>query len=81
MIYPSEKKLDKYLEVERKEAYEKASPEHEQSKDKQDILLEKNPKDVDKINRAMTPENLTQDHMKRLDIHDRTNLYVPIKEI
>ena len=67
--------------MERKEAYEKASPEHEQSKDKQDILLEKNPKDADEINRAMTPENLTQDHMKRLDIHDRTNLYVPIKEI
>ena len=41
------KKFDKYLESERKEAYEKASLDHEKSKDKQDISLDNNLKDVD----------------------------------
>ena len=41
------KKFDRSSEAERKEAYEKASLEHEQSKDKQDIFLENNPKDAD----------------------------------
>ena len=75
------KKFDKSLESERKEEYERASLKHEQSKDKQDIFLDYNPKDVDEIIKEMTPETLTQDHMKLLEIHDRTNLYVPIKEI
>ena len=42
-----DKKFDKYSEAERKEAYEKASLDHEQSKDKQDIFLDNNPKDAD----------------------------------
>ena len=41
------KKFDKYLESERKEAYEKASLEHEQSKDRQDFFLDNNLKDAD----------------------------------
>ena len=49
------KNYNKYSELERKEAYEKASLEHEQSKDKQDIFLENNPKDADEIIKAMTP--------------------------
>ena len=69
------------MESERKEAYEKASLEHKQSKDKQDILLENNLKDVDEIIKAMTPKTLTQEQMELLEIHDRTNHFMPIKEI
>ena len=75
------KKFDKSSESERKEAYKKASLEHEKSNDKHDIFLDDNPKDVDEIIKAMTPENLTQDQMKLLEIHDRTNHCVSIKEI
>ena len=75
------KKFDKSSELERKEEYEKASLEHQQSKDKQDIILDNNPKDVDEIIKAMTTKTLTQEEMKLLEIHDRTNHYVPIKEI
>ena len=61
------KKFDKSLESERKEAYEKASLEHKQSKDKQDIFLEKNDKkDADEIIKAMSPETLTQEQTKLL---------------
>ena len=74
-----DKKFEKSSEAERKEAYEKASLEHEQSKDKQDIFLDDNPKDVDEIIKAITPETLTQDQMKLLEIHNRTNHCVPIK--
>ena len=74
------KKIDKSSESERKEAYEKASLEHEQLKDKKDIFLDDNPKDVDEIIKAITPETLTQDQMKLLEIHDRTNQCVPIKK-
>ena len=55
------KKFDKSSELERKEAYEKASLEHEQSKDKQDIFLDNNTKYVDEIIKAMTHETLTQE--------------------
>ena len=75
------KKFDKSSESERKEAYEKASLEHEESKYKQDIFLENNPKDVDEIIKSMNPETLTQDQMKILEIHDRTNHCMSIKEI
>ena len=75
------KKFEKSSESERKEAYEKASLEHEQSKDKQDIFLDNNLKDVGEIIKEMTPETLTQEQMKLLEIHDRTNHCVPIKEI
>ena len=51
------KKLDKSSELERKEAYEKASLEHEKSKDKQDIFLDNNLKDADKIIKEMTNRN------------------------
>ena len=44
MVYPSEKKIEKSSESERKEAYEKKSLEHEQSKDKQDIFHDNNQK-------------------------------------
>ena len=37
----------KSSESERKEAYEKASPEHDKSKDEQDIFLGNNTKDAD----------------------------------
>ena len=53
------KNLDKSLESEIKEAYEKASLYHKQSKYKQDIFLENNPKDMDEIIKAMTPKTLT----------------------
>ena len=72
-------KFNKYSESERKEAYEKASLKHNQSKDKQDIFLDNNPMDVDEIIKAMTPETLTQEQIKLLEIHDRTNHCVPIK--
>ena len=49
------KKFDRSSELERKQAYEKASLEHEQSKDKQDIFLDNNPKYADEIIKAMTP--------------------------
>ena len=75
------KKFEKSLESERKEAYEKASLGHEQSKDKQDIFLDNDPKDVDDIIKEMTPGTLTQDQMKSLYIHNRTNHCVPIKEM
>ena len=66
----------------RKEAYKKASLEHKESKDKQDIFLDKNDKKyADEIIKAMTPENLTQDQTKLLEIHDKKNNCVPIKEI
>ena len=76
-----EKKVHKSSELERKEAYDKASPENKQSKDKQDIFLDNNSKDVEEIITAITPETLTQEQMKLLEIHDRTNHCVPIKEI
>ena len=74
------KKFDSFSEVVRKEAYEKASLEHEQSKDKQDILLDKNDKkNADKIIKAMTPKKLTQEQTELLEIHNKTNHCVPIK--
>ena len=73
------KKFNKSSVSEIKEAYEKASLEHEQSKDKQDVSLDNNPKDVDGIIKAMTPKTLTQEQMKLLEIHYRTNHCVPIK--
>ena len=75
------KKFDKSLELGRKEAYAKASLEHGKTKDKQDIFLDNNTKDVDEIIKAMTPKTLTQQQMKLLEIHDQTNHCVPIKEI
>ena len=75
------KKFEKSLESERKEAYEKASLKYEQSKDKHDIFLDNNPKDVDDIIKTMTPETPTQEQMKLLEIYDRTNHCVPTKEI
>ena len=58
----------------------KASQEHKQSKDKQDIFLETNDKkDADEIIKAMTPDTLTQEQTKLSEIHDRTNHCVPIK--
>ena len=75
------KKFNKYLESERKEAYEKASLEQEQSNDKQDIVIDNNPKDMDEIIKTMTPETLRQEQMKLLEIHDRTNHCAPIKEM
>ena len=72
------KKFDKSSESERKEAHEKASLEHEQSKDKPEIFLDDNTKIVDEIIKAMTPENLTKEQMKLLETHDRTNHCVPI---
>ena len=75
-------KFDSFSEAVRKEAYEKASFEHDQSKDKQDIFLDKNDKkDADEIIKAMTPKTLTQDQTKLLEIHYKTNHCVPIKEI
>ena len=75
------KKFDKSSEPERKEAYEKASLEHEKSKDKQYIFLDNNPKDVDEVIKAMTPKTQTQEQIQLLEIHDRTNHCLPIKEI
>ena len=75
------KKFDSFSEAVRTEAYQKASLEHKQSKDKQDVFLEKNDKkDADEIIKAMSPETLTQEQTKPLDIRDRTNHCVPIKE-
>ena len=76
------KKFDSVSEAVRNDAYDKASLEHEQSKDNQDIFLDKNDKkDADEIIKAMTPKNLTQEQTKILEIHDKTNRCVPIKEI
>ena len=76
------KKLESFSEAVRKEAYEKASLEHKQSTDKQDIFLETNDKkDADEIIKAMTPETLTQERTKLLEICNRKNNCVPIKEI
>ena len=75
------KKFDKYSELERKEAYEKASLDNEESKDKQDIFLENNSKYVDDIIKEMTPKTLTQEQMKFLEIHNQTNHCMPTKEI
>ena len=76
------KQFDRVLEVVRNEAYEKASLEHDKSKDRQDIFLDKNDKkDADKIIKAMTPKTLTQNQTKLLEIHDKTNHCVTIKEI
>ena len=66
MIYPLERSLTNLRNWKRKEVYEKASLEHEQSKDKQDIFIDNNPKDVDEIIKAMTPETLTQEQMTLL---------------
>ena len=60
------KKFEKSSEAERKEAYEKASLDHKQSKDKQDIFFDNNPKNADEIIKAMTPETLMQEQMKLL---------------
>ena len=66
------KKFNSFSEAGRKEAYEKASLEHKQSKDKQDIFLEKNDKkDADEIIKPMTPKTLTQEQTKILEIYDR----------
>ena len=74
------KKFDSVSEAVGKEADEKASLEHEQSKYKQDIFHGKNDnKDVDAIIKAMTPKTLTQEQTKLLEIHDKTNDCVPIK--
>ena len=67
------KKFDESSELERKEAYEKASLEHEQSNKKQDTFIDNNMKDVDGIIKETTPETLTQEQMKVLEIHDTTN--------
>ena len=67
------KKFDKSLESERIKAYAKTSLEHGEIKDKQDIFLRKSPKDVDEIIKTTTPETLTQEQMKLLEIHDQTN--------
>ena len=76
------KKFDSISEAARKEAYEKASLEHEQSQDKQDIFIDKNDKkDTDEIIKAMTPKTLTQEQTKLLEIYDKTNHCLPIKEI
>ena len=54
------------LEAVRKEAYEKASLEQEQSKDNQDVFLDKNDKkDADEIIKAMKTETQTQDQTIR----------------
>ena len=74
-------KFDKSSEPEIKDAYDKSSLEYEQSKDKQDIFLENNPTDVNGIIKTMTHKTLTQEKMKLLEIHDRTNHCVLIKEI
>ena len=71
-------KFDKYLEAERKEAYEKASLDHDQSKDKKDFFLDNNPKDAGEIINEMTPKTLTQEQMKILEIHDRKSHCGPI---
>ena len=71
--------FDKSSESERKEAYEKASLDQEESKDKQDIFLENNPKNMDEIIKAMTPKTLAQEQMKLLEIHDQKKHCVPIK--
>ena len=55
--------------------------EHEKSKHKQEIFIDNILKDMDEIIKAMTPETLTQDQMKILEIHDRTNHCMSIKEI
>ena len=74
------KQFDRVSEAVRKEAYEKASPEHDQSKDKQNIFLDKNDKKyANETIKAMTPKNLTQDQTKLLEIHDKKNHCVPIK--
>ena len=57
------KKFDKSSELERKEACDNASMDHKESKDKQDIFLENNPKYVDKTIKAMTPKTLTQEQI------------------
>ena len=67
-------KFDRVSEAVRKDAYEKASLEHEQSKDNQDIFLDKNDKKyADEIIKVVTPETLTQEQTKLLEIHDKTN--------
>ena len=74
------KQFESVLEAVRKEAYEKASLEHKQSKDKQDIFLYKNDKkDADEIIKAMNPKNLTQEQTKLLEIYDNKNNCVSIK--
>ena len=73
------KKFDKSSESERKVAYEKAYLEDKESKDKQDICLKNNPKDVDEIIKAMNPKTLTQEQIKLLEIYDKKNHCVSIK--
>ena len=75
------KNFDRSSEAKIEEAYEKASLENEQSKDKQGIFLYNNPKDADEIIKVMTPKTLTQEQMKLVEIHERKNYCVPIKEI
>ena len=58
-----------------------ASLEHKQSKYKQDIFPDNNLKDGDEIIKAMNTKTLTQEHTKLLEIQDRTNHCMPIKEI
>ena len=43
--------------------------------------LKNDKKDADEIIKAMTPETLTQEQTKILEIHDKKNHCVPIKEI
>ena len=73
-------KVDKSLELERKDAYTKAPLEHREKKDKQDIFLDNKPKNVDEIINTMTPKTLTQDKMKLLENNDKKNHRLPIKE-
>ena len=80
-IYSSERSSTNPRNRKEKEACEKASLEHEESKDKPDVFLDNNPKYVDYIIKAMTPETITQEKIKLLEIHYRKNHFVPIKEI
>ena len=82
MIYLSKINSTVFRKGVRKKAYEKASLEHEQSKYKQDVFLDKNDKkDAYGIIKAMTPKTITQEQTKHSEIHDRKNHCVPIKEI
>ena len=74
------KKSASFSEAVREEAYEKASLEHDQSKDKKDIFIGKNDKkDADEVIKDITPKTLTQEQTKLIEIHDRINHCVPIK--
>ena len=80
MIYPSEIS-SKILGIRKKIGILEGITGAQARKNKQDIFLDINPKDVDDIIKAMTPETLMQEQMKLLEIHDITNHCLPIKEI